>query len=265
MVRVEKGLFTLLTGSNGAERLCKELIKFGMDDVKVIIGQDLGSNRERIYCGKPSELQNIQFSELCAAIVLNDSPDRSNPLGMEDDDFIRGPAPMTKSEVRSLSIIKLKLQRDSIIYDIGAGTGSVSVEMARVADDGRVYAIEKDLPATDLIECNKRKFGTPNISVISGIAPAAFAGLPRPTHAFIGGSSGNLKSIVSKLLELNPDIRIVMNAVTLETIAEVTEVIREFGFSYSDIVSMSISKARELGRYHLMTAQNPVYIVTVQR
>ena len=93
----------------------------------------------------------------------------------------------------------------------------------------------------------------------------SFSGLPTPTHAFIGGSSGNLKSIVSRLLELNPDVRIVINAVTLETIAEIMDVIREFEFSYSEIVSLSISKARELGRYHLMTAQNPVYIVTVQR
>ena len=264
-VRVKRGVFTLLTGSNGAPRLCDELVRFGLDDVNVIIGQDLGSDRERIHRGRPSELRNVQFSELCAAIVLNDSPDPTNPIGMDDDEFVRGPAPMTKSEVRSISVVKLKLRSDSIIYDIGAGTGSVSVEMARVANEGHVYAFEKEIQATDLIECNKRKFATPNITVISGLAPASFAGLPVPTHAFIGGSSGNLKEIVSRLLEMNPDIRIVINAVTLETIGEVTEVIREFGFSESEILSISISKARELGRYHLMTAQNPIYVVTVQR
>lgn len=265
MVRTHRGLFTLLTGSNGAKRLCEELIRFGMDDVRVIVGQDLGSDRERIFCGRPTELRNTQFSELCAAMVINDDPDDINPIGMVDDEFTRGPAPMTKSEVRSLSVIKLKLRRDSVIYDIGAGTGSVSVEMARVADEGRVYAIEKESRATDLIEVNKRKFATPNVYVISGMAPDAFAGLPVPTHAFIGGSSGNMRSIVSKLLELNPDVRIVMTAVTLETIGEIVGVISEFGFSHSEIVSLSLSKARELGDYHLMTAQNPVYIATVQR
>jgi precorrin-6Y C5,15-methyltransferase (decarboxylating) len=137
--------------------------------------------------------------------------------------------------------------------------------MARVADEGFVYAIEKDNSAIDLIECNKRKFATPNIVTISGMAPSAFAGLPTPTHAFIGGSSGNMDSIVGTLLELNPDIRIVINAVTLETIGEITEIIRKYRFSYSEIVHLSISKARELGKYHLMTAQNPIYIVTVQR
>ena len=264
-VRSERSVFTLLTGSDGARRLCEDLIRFGMDDVNVIVGQDLGSDRERIMSGRPSELKNRGFSELCAAIIINDNPDRNIPIGMDDEDFIRGPAPMTKSEVRSLSVVKLKLKRDSIIYDVGAGTGSVSIEMARVADEGFVYAIEKDNSAIDLIECNKRKFATPNIVTISGMAPDAFSGLPVPTHAFIGGSSGNMDSIVGSLLELNPNVRIVINAVTLETIGEITEIIRKYGFSYSEIVHLSISKARELGKYHLMTAQNPIYIVTVQR
>ena len=264
-VRSEHSVFTLLTGSDGARRLCEELVRYGMNDVGVIIGQDLGSDKERIVSGRPSELKDDDFSELCAAIIVNTNPDRSMPIGMDDEDFIRGPAPMTKSEVRSLSIVKMKLKKDSVIYDIGAGTGSVSIEMARVADEGMVYAIEKDEPAIELIECNKLKFATPNIVTIPGMAPEAFSGLPTPTHAFIGGSSGNLDSIVGSLLELNPDIRMVINAVTLETIGEITEIIHKYGFSHTEIVHLSISKARELGKYHLMTAQNPIYIVTVQR
>jgi precorrin-6Y C5,15-methyltransferase (decarboxylating) len=215
--------------------------------------------------GRPSELKDEQFSELCTAIVINDHPDERSPIGMEDDDFIRGPAPMTKSEVRSLSIVKMKLEKDSIIYDVGAGTGSVSIEMARVAHEGMVYAIEKETSAVELIECNKKKFATPNVTTVTGMAPFAFEGLPAPTHAFIGGSSGNLESIVESLLGLNPDVRIVMNAVTLETVGEIMEVIHKFGFSQTEIVHLSVSKARELGKYHLMTAQNPIYIVTVQK
>jgi len=264
-VRSEHSVFTLLTGSDGARRLCEELVRYGMNDVDVIIGQDLGSDKERIVSGRPSELKDGDFSELCAAIIVNTNPDRSMPIGMDDEDFIRGPAPMTKSEVRSLSIVKMKLKKDSVIYDIGAGTGSVSIEMARVADEGMVYAIEKEEPAVELIECNKLKFATPNIVTIPGMAPKAFSGLPTPTHAFIGGSSGNLDSIVRSLLELNPDIRMVINAITLETIGEITEIIHKYGFSHTEIVHLSISKARELGKYHLMTAQNPIYIVTVQR
>lgn len=261
----EYAVFTLLTGSDGARHLCDDLIRYGMDDVRVVIGQDLGSATERLFCGKPSELRDKPFSELCAAIVINDEPDRRMPIGMDDDDFIRGSAPMTKSEVRSLSIVKLKLNRDSIVYDIGAGTGSVSIEMARVAREGRIYAIEKDNTAIDLIECNKRKFATPNVYTITGMAPDAFMGLPTPTHAFIGGSSGRMEAIVEGLLKLNPDVRIVINAVTLETIGEISGLIGKFGFSQSEIVHLSISKAKELGKYHLMTAQNPIYVVTVQR
>jgi hypothetical protein len=113
--------------------------------------------------------------------------------------------------------------------------------------------------------CNKKKFATPNVTTVTGMAPFAFEGLPAPTHAFIGGSSGNLESIVESLLGLNPDVKIVMNAVTLETVGEIMEVIHKFGFSQTEIVHLSVSKARELGKYHLMTAQNPIYIVTVQK
>ncbi|MBO5669206.1 MAG: precorrin-6y C5,15-methyltransferase (decarboxylating) subunit CbiE, partial [Candidatus Methanomethylophilaceae archaeon] len=104
-VRSERSVFTLLTGSDGARRLCEDLIRFGMDGVHVIVGQDLGSDRERIMSGRPSELKNRGFSELCAAIIINDTPDRSIPIGLDAEVLIRGPAPMTKSEVSSLSVV----------------------------------------------------------------------------------------------------------------------------------------------------------------
>jgi len=171
---------------------------------------------------------------------------------------------MTKSEVRALSVAKLKLTDNSVIYDIGAGTGSVSIEMALVAINGIVYAIEKEKEAADLIEQNKLKFKTPNVEVIRGCAPEAMEGLPAPTHAFIGGSSGNLKDIVKVLLDLNPKIRIVINSVTIETLEETSQVISQFDLVEEEITCLNVSKARKLGRYHLMTAQNPVYIAVMR-
>ena len=171
---------------------------------------------------------------------------------------------MTKSEVRALSVAKLKICDDSVIYDVGAGTGSVSIEMALCAVNGMVYAIEKEEAAADLIEVNKVKFKTPNLQVIRGLAPEAMADLPKPTHAFIGGSSGNLKDIIACLLDKNPDIRIVINSVTIETLEETTQVIKEFNLVEEEITCINVSKARKLGKYHLMTAQNPVYIAVVR-
>ena len=171
---------------------------------------------------------------------------------------------MTKSEVRTLSVAKLKLSSDSIVYDVGAGTGSVSIEMALVAVDGCVYSIEKEDAAAGLIEQNKLRFKTPNVNVVRGLAPEALKDLPLPTHAFIGGSSGNLKQIVQCLLSKNPDIRMVINSVTIETMNETLEVIKELNLVEEEFTNITVAKARRLGRYHLMTGQNPVYIAVVR-
>ncbi len=261
--RIYGKVFTLLSEEESVHEMARLFIDYGMD-VRITIGQDFGYETEKVFTGTPSEVLGQSFGKLCVALIQNDSPVRSNPISIPDEEFTRGDAPMTKSEVRALSVAKLKIDDDSVIYDIGAGTGSVSIEMALCAVNGMVYAIEKEDPAADLIEINKKKFKTPNLKVIRGLAPEALADLPRPTHAFIGGSSGNLKDIVSCLLEKNPEIRIVINSVTIETLEETTQVIKEFDLVEEEMTCVNISKARKLGRYHLMTAQNPVYIAVVR-
>ncbi|MBP6021323.1 MAG: precorrin-6A reductase [Candidatus Methanomethylophilaceae archaeon] len=263
-VRRNGKVFALLHGSDGAKRMCAELREFGLEGVKVTIGQDLGNPDEKIISGTPSEVSAKVDSELCAALIENPSHSPENPIYIPDEEFIRGDAPMTKSEVRALSVAKLKLRNDSIVYDIGAGTGSVAVEMARVAVGGRVYAIEKEPDAVALIEINRKKFCVPNLEAIRGTAPAAMGTLPAPTHAFIGGSSGNLKKILEALLAKNPSVRIVVNTVTLETLSEVIDCIRELNLTEEDITGVSISKGRKVGGYHLMTAQNPVNIIVLR-
>ena len=261
-IRRSAKVFSLLQGSEGAKRLCSGLMEYRMDYVKITIGEDLGSDHEKLISGHPSEVMDKIDSELCVALVENPDYCNVNPIGISDDELIRGDAPMTKSEIRSLSVSKLKLSDDSVVYDIGAGTGSVSVEMALVASNGKVYAIEKEDAASELIAENRLKFKVPNLEIIKGKAPDAMEPLPMPTHAFIGGSSGNMKDIIACLLSKNPSIRIVINTVTLESISESLECISEFGLEEEDVVSVSVAKGRRVGRYHLMTAQNPVYIVT---
>lgn len=258
-------VFALLSGDESVHSLCRDLTEYGLNDVVVSIGQDFGYPTERIVSGRPCELDGIRFGDLCVALVCNPCPDQRNPIGIRDEDFIRGDAPMTKSEVRSLSVAKLKLTPDSVVYDVGAGTGSVSIEMALTAFRGKVYAIEKEDAAADLIEVNKKRFRTPNVEVVRGLAPEALSELPAPTHAFIGGSSGNLKEIVRCLLDKNPDVRMVVNSVTLETMSETMDVCRDLGLTDEEVVLVNISKARKAGRYHLMTAQNPVYIAVVRK
>lgn len=258
-------LFTLLSGEESVHDMCRQLFDYGMIDIKVTVGMDFGMPTERFVSGTPSEMLDAEFGSLCVAIIENPHADRRCPISIPDELFVRGDAPMTKSEVRALSVAKLKLAPESIVYDIGAGTGSVSIEMATVAYNGKVYAIEKEEAAATLIEINRNKFKAPNIEVVRGTAPDALMDLPAPTHAFIGGSAGNMKEILECLLAKNPDIRIVINSVTVETLGETFQALKDLNLVEEDITCVNISKARKLGRYHLMTALNPVYIAVVRK
>ncbi len=261
-VRTHEKTFSILGGADSVGKLCRELQEYGLSHVRVHVGERLGYPEEKITSGSPGEMETGNYDGLCVALVENPEYFGGIRACVDDEEFLRGKAPMTKSEVRSLSVAKLCLPKDAVVYDVGAGTGSVSVELALQAEDGCVYAIERKEEACRLIEANMRHFGTPNVKVVHGLAPEAMADLPAPTHAFIGGSAGNLKEIMECLLEKNPQIRMVINTVTLETIGEVTECLKTLPVTEEEILSVSIAKAKELGPYHLMTGQNPVYIVT---
>ncbi|MBD9157596.1 MAG: precorrin-6A reductase [Lachnospiraceae bacterium] len=259
-VRTHFRTFTLLGGRDNVASLCEKLEKYGFENVKLYIGERLHYPEERITEGTPAELKEKAFDSLCVAIIENPSYTSGLRSCIPDEEFQRGDAPMTKSEVRSLSVAKLNLNRDSIAWDIGAGTGSVTIEMALAAADGKVYAIEKKSAAAALIEENAKKFGTPNVEVHVGTAPEALTDLPAPTHAFIGGSSGNMKEILKLLLDRNPRVRVVVNAITLETVAEANSCFKELGFTDVDITQIQAAKAKKVGPYEMMMGQNPVYI-----
>lgn len=254
--------FVILSTANSVEDLCSELQNYGLYHVQIHIGERLGYSEERITSGTPAEIKRGTYDGLCVALIENPGHFPGVMSCIDDGRFLRGKPPMTKSEIRCLSVAKLHLTRDSIVYDVGAGTGSVTVEMALQAVDGMVYAIERQEEACWKIGQNKREFKTPNIEIIKGHAPEALEDLPAPTHAFIGGSAGNLKAILNCLLQKNPMIRIVINTVTLETISEVTECLRALPLIEEEIISVSVAKANKLGKYHLMMGQNPIYIIT---
>lgn len=180
--------------------------------------------------------------------------------GLKDSEFIRDEVPMTKEEVRHISICKLGLSVHSVFYDVGSGTGSVAIEAALLSQNIKVFAIETNPKAVELIKRNCEKFGAKNIEIIEGFAPEAFSELPVPTHAFVGGTKGNLKPILESLYKKNPSMRIVMNAVSLESISEMTRAINEFSITDDEVVQLNISKANKIGSYHLMQANNPVFI-----
>ena len=255
--------FVLCGGSNTPEQICARLCEYGHGSLDAAVGEKLSYSDERVTKGKVSELSGGRFDPLSVLYIENPSA-HGEKVGIPDEDFIRAKVPMTKSEVRAVSVSKMGLNEDSVVWDVGAGTGSVSVECALAACSGAVYAIEKEDDAADLIGQNSALFHTDNIKIVHGSAPEALADLPAPTHVFIGGSGGNLSEIIRECLVKNPDVRIVINTVTLESQAEAFDCASQYHFEYFEAVSVNISRSRKLGRYNMMMAQNPVMVFTLQ-
>ena len=182
---------------------------------------------------------------------------------MRDEWFIRGEIPMTKSEVRAVSVSKLELCRDNIVYDIGAGTGSVSVEAALKVPEGHVYAFEQKEEGCALIRANAEKAGVKNLTVVPGKAPESLYGYPAPDRVFLGGSSGNMEEILDLVTELNPAVQLVINVIALESLSQTMEWFRKKGWE-PEVVCMQVSRAAKRGPYHMMQAQNQIYVLTAQ-
>ena len=207
-------------------------------------------------------MKDHEFDPLAVLLIENPHAESNARFGRADESFVRTEVPMTKSEVRAVTLSKLRLSREAVCWDVGAGTGSVSIEMAEQADRGTVYAIERKPDACALIEQNKRHFGVSNVTVVEGTAPDALSELPAPTHVFIGGSGGNLAEIIEAARSKNARVRIVLNTVTAETFAEAIRAIETLRLPNEEIVELNVSRARKVGAYHLMNAQNPVYIIS---
>ena len=266
-VRRRRKVFTLVGGDGGMQALCERLTQAGLGHVRIAVGERLSYPDEAITRGTAQELRSHTFDKLSAALIENDTPGEIVTPGLPDEAFLRNLepgklVPMTKSEVRSVCLSKLQLTPNAVCWDVGAGTGSVSIEMARLCADGTVYAIEKNERALALLEQNKEAFPAANMQIIPGSAPEVCCDLPAPTHAFLGGTSGSVRGILALLLEKNPHVRIVATAVTLESVSALSACMEDF--EAAECVSVQVSKAAALGRYHLMQAQNPVYIFTLQ-
>ncbi len=260
-IRRSPKTIVLVGGDRGVADLLTALADNGLGRLPVIVGENLSYPNEKITRGDAAALAQGTFASL--SLVLVENPDARSAVlvqGRPDGDFLRTEVPMTKSEVRSVTLSKLRLTRDALCWDVGAGTGSVSLEMAEVAEDGMVYAVERKPEACVLIEENKKHLGVANVTVVRGAAPDALRDLPAPTHVFVGGSGGELKEILALALHKNPAARIVVNTVTAETFALALDAMKTLPVTDVEMVELSVSRGRQVGGYHLMTAQNPVYL-----
>lgn len=253
--------FFLTGGSEDPATLCAQLAAEGFGDVQGVVGQCLGTPEEKLFRGSVKELAAGRFNSLSVLLVEAAEVLPRRAPGLPDEAFERGDVPMTKQEVRAAVLAKLAVRPEDILWDVGAGTGSVSVELALAAPRGRVYAVECRPEGCALIKANREKFRTRNLVLVEGLAPAALSDLPAPDAVFIGGSKGSLAAIVDAALDKNPDARICVSAIALETLSAAVAALTAKGRTVQ-VSQIAVSRAKAMGGLHLMMAQNPIYLIT---
>lgn len=260
-IKAVKKTFVIMSGVKDVNRLGEALIKAKMSECDIITGYQLSYDGQEIKKRTPKECMELKKEGLYTCFVKNPNAVQKNLThGLSDEEFIRDKVPMTKEEVREVSICKLKLHQGAVVFDIGSGSGSIAMEIAGLSPDIQVYAIEQKKEAISLISQNKEKFQLENVTLIEARAPEGLWNLPEATHAFIGGSGGYLKEILQALYKKNSGMRIVINAVSMETICEIKEILTLYPIENEEIVQLQVSRAKEAGKYHLMQAENPVWI-----
>lgn len=271
-------LFLATSGGEDPSRLSGELVQAGFGDARVTVAERLSYPDERITCATASEIAGQTFDDL-NVMLIEFAGGAGSPAGasraassrwpyassgIPDELFIRGDVPMTKQEVRAVALAKLRLTATDTVWDVGAGTGSVSIEAALVARAGSVWAVERNAAGVRLIRENADAFGCGNVHAVPGIAPEALAKLPVPDAVFVGGSAGELPSIVEAALEKNSQVRLCVPCVTVETLTEACALLSGSRFKGFEACQVSAARAEAVGSHHLMKAQNPVFLVSAR-
>lgn len=262
-----KKVFALTGGANSPNEICKELCRNGLGGCLIHVGERLSYPEEKITTGSANELCGFFFDSLSVMLIRNENACTSTGTvhGLPDSLFIRGSVPMTKQEVRSVAISKLAPNTSDTIYDIGAGTGSVAVELSLIAKHGKVFAFERSENALNLLALNKKKFNVPNMQIVAGDAAETIKGAPPADCVFIGGSSGKITLILNEIYQKNPAARIVITAIKLETLLSSMEYYRERQDYDTEILNLVTARSEKIGDYNLMKGQNPIYIITARR
>ena len=257
-------VFFLTGGAETPDTLCAALVQAGLGKTAVTVGEDLGTAAQKITQGTAAEIAWQSFASLSVLLVEAVPGAIRRTPGLPDEAFLRGEVPMTKQEIRAAALAKLGVQPEETLWDVGAGTGSVSVELALAAPRGRVYAVECEPDACTLIRKNREKFAAKNLILIEGRAPQALEALPAPDAVFIGGTKGGMAAVVDAVLAKNPHARICISAIALETLSAAIAALTAQGLS-AEVTQIAVSRTRPAGRLHLLTANNPIFLITGER
>lgn len=245
--------------------IARELLERGAEGYEAWLCEDMGMPGEKFTKTDVKGLLELPAAELNILILIKAwEPQLAQyPLmGIEDDEFATSKKLITKQEVRAVTLAKLQLQDDLTMWDIGAGSGSVSIEASNLLPNGRIFALEKNTQCLVFLKDNLKKFVARNVKLVEAFAPEGLDELPDPDRVFIGGSGGMLEEIIDAVeRRLKPDGRIVINAVTLDTLSKAVEVLEGHGCSV-EVTCVNIAKTKNLSEFKLFEAQNPVYIIT---
>lgn len=259
-VRANARTFFLLGGEMTAAAVCRRLCEFGLGNVRVHVGERLGYPEERIVSGTAQALRDCETDRLSVLIVENPGFCPYLPTCIPDTEFLRGSVPMTKAQVRGITVSSLHIAQNAVCWDVGCGTGSVSVEMALRCPDGGVYAVDRTEEAVALSGDNARKYSCDNIVIRQGSAPEVLTSLPVPDCVFIGGSGGELDAIFDVISHKNPTARIALNAVTLETLHAAQNAFASRNAACT-VTQIAVTGTKCIGGYTMLQAQNPVFLV----
>lgn len=259
-----KPAFFLTGGTLGPGEICQRLTGAGLGSLKVTVGENLSYPDEKITCGTAEELAGQVFPSL-SVLLAEAAPrlERRCP-GLPDEAFLRGTAPMTKQEVRAAALSKLAVGPSDVLWDVGAGTGSVSVELALAAPEGQVFAVECEQDACALIRDNRQKFSAWNLQIVEGRAPQALADLPAPDAVFVGGTKGGMEEIIDLALAKNKNARVCVSAIAVETLSAAVAALTKHGLE-ANVTQIAVSRTRPAGKLHLLMANNPTFLIMGER
>lgn len=253
---------------NTPAAIAAELIERGAEGYEAWLCEDLGMPTEKFTKTTVRGLLEIKASELNILILIRTyEPNLVHyPLiGIDDDEFHTSKKLITKQEVRAVTLAKLQLQDDLVLWDIGAGSCSVSIEASNLMPNGRIFAVERNQQCIGFINENLKKFCARNIKLIEAFAPEGLDDLPDPDRVFIGGAGGKLDEIIDTVSQrLKPEGVVVINAVTLDTLTRAVEFLEDHGFTV-EAVCVNIAKTRNLTEYKMFEAQNPVYVISARK
>jgi precorrin-6Y C5,15-methyltransferase (decarboxylating) len=250
---------------NTPKAIAAELIERGRDGYAAWLCENLGTAEERIIATDVKGLLEIEAAPLNVLILIKEyeaGGDEYVPtLGIPDEEFASIKKLITKEEIRVVTLAKLKLRHDMTLWDLGAGSGSVSIEADHLLPNGRIFAVERNPQCIEFIKENLNKFNARHVTLVEGEAPECLETLPDPDRVFIGGSGGNLWEILEAVdLRLPAEGRVVINAVTLDTLTAATEYFDNAGYQV-EVTTVNIARTRPLTDYKMFEAYNPVYII----